>query len=100
MVYVSWAALPQVGEGSVASCFRAGGGEMPGTAFLSSTEGCAQALSHQHEASDVKRSSSATVVGLVQRKLREHSECVLGCKVTGAAQMVVAACQEHGWQRA
>lgn len=42
----------------------------------------------------------ATVVGLVQRKLREHSGCVLGCKVTGAAEMVVAACQEPGWQRA
>lgn len=31
---------------------------MPGTAFLGGTEGCAQALSHQCEASDVKRSSS------------------------------------------
>lgn len=70
MVYVSWAALPQVGEGSVASCFRAGGGEMPGTAFLSSTEGCAQALSHQHEASDVKRSSSGNCSGAVAEKAK------------------------------
>lgn len=31
---------------------------MPETTFLASTEGCAQTLSHQREASDVKRSSS------------------------------------------
>lgn len=46
MVYVFWAVLPQVGGCSVASCFRAGGGGMPGTAFLGGPEGCAQALSH------------------------------------------------------
>lgn len=42
----------------------------------------------------------AVEAGLVQRKLRKHSGCFLGFKITGAAKMVVAACQEPGWQRA
>lgn len=43
----------------------------------------------------------AAVVGLqLQRKLGKHSGCFLGSKVTGAAEMVVAACQDPRWQRA
>lgn len=71
MVYVSWAVLAQVGGCSVASCFRAGGGGMTGTAFLDGTEGCAQAPSHQREASDVKRSSRGNCSGASAEKARE-----------------------------
>lgn len=42
----------------------------------------------------------AIAVRLVQRKLGKNSGCFLGFKVTGAAKMVVDACQEPGWQRA
>lgn len=44
---------------------------MPGTAFLGGTEGCAQSLSHQREASDVKRSSSGKCSGARAEKAKE-----------------------------
>lgn len=44
---------------------------MPRTAFLGGTEGCAQSLSHQREASDVKRSSSGNCSGARAEKAKE-----------------------------
>lgn len=44
---------------------------MPGTACLAGTEGCAEALSHQCEVSDVKRSSSGNCSGAIAEKAKE-----------------------------